>query len=146
MDEQVDKHKPFFAYITPNTAHGPLQVSEALAFRHAKEVPPDVAKFYGMIENIDENFGALLEKLREWGIAENTIVIYMGSDNGGTAGVKIFNAGMRGSKATPYQGGTRVPSFWRWPGKFQGGRDVAALTAHIDIFPTLAEIAGATLS
>ena len=37
------------------------------------------------------------------------------TDNGGTAGTQIFNAGMRGGKGTPYQGGTRVPSFWRWP-------------------------------
>jgi arylsulfatase len=146
MDEQLDKHKPFFAYITPNAAHGPLQVSEALASRHAKEVPENVAKFYGMIENIDEDFGVLLEKLREWGIEKNTLVIYLGTDNGGTAGVKIFNAGMRGGKATPYQGGTRGPSFWRWPGKFEGGRDVPALTAQIDIFPTLAEIVGVPLT
>jgi arylsulfatase len=96
-----------------------------------------------MIENIDEDFGVMLEKLREWGIEKNTLVIYLGTDNGGTAGVKIFNAGMRGGKATPYQGGTRAPSFWRWPAKFQGGRDVAALSAQIDIFPTLAEIVGA---
>jgi arylsulfatase len=99
-----------------------------------------------MIENIDDNFGTLLGKLNEWGIADNTLVIYIGTDNGGTTGVRIFNAGMRGGKATPYQGGTRAPSFWRWPAKWPGGRDVPALTAQIDIFPTLAEIAGVTLS
>jgi len=53
---------------------------------------------------------------------------------------------MRGEKAMPYQGGTRVPSFWRWPAAFKGDRDCAALTAQIDVFPTLAEIAGASLS
>jgi arylsulfatase A-like enzyme len=72
-------------------------------------------------------------------------VIFM-TDNGGTQGVTLFNAGMRGMKNTPYQGGTRVPSFWRWPAAFSGGRDVSALTAHIDIFPTLAEVGGAQLS
>jgi arylsulfatase len=60
--------------------------------------------------------------------------------------VKVFNAGMRAGKATPYQGGTRVPSLWRWPAAFAGGADCAALTAHIDIFPTLAEIAGVKLT
>jgi arylsulfatase len=97
-----------------------------------------------MIENLDENFARLLGKLDEWGIAENTLVIFL-TDNGGTVGTKIFNAGMRGGKATPYQGATRVPSFWRWPAKWKTGRDVPALTAHIDIFPTLAEIAGVKL-
>ena len=145
MDDQLDMHIPFFALITPNAAHMPLQVPEGLAFRHSKEVSPDVAKFYGMIENIDEDFGVVLDKLDEWGIAKDTIVIYLGTDNGGTVGVQTFNAGMRGGKLTPYQGGTRAPSFWRWPGHFPGGRDVPALAAHLDIFPTLVELAGATL-
>ena len=65
------------------------------------------------------------------------------TDNGAATGAQTFNAGMRGAKGTPYQGGTRVPAFWRWPGGFEGGRDRTQLTAHIDIFPTLAEIAGA---
>ncbi len=98
-----------------------------------------------MIENIDDNFGRLLARLNKWGIARETLVIFM-TDNGGTAGVKIFNAGMRGQKVTPYEGGTRVPSFWRWPVAFKGGLDCNALTAHLDIFPTLAQIAGAKLS
>src|SRR6185436_16283921 len=72
---------------------------------------------------------------------ENTLVIFL-TDNGGTVGVNTFNAGMRGGKGTPYEGATRVPSFWRWPAAFRGGVDCPALTAHIDIFPTLAEIAG----
>ena len=68
-----------------------------------------------MIANIDDNVGKLLAKLKEWGMEENTLVIFM-TDNGGTAGVQVYNAGMRGAKVTPYQGGTRAPSFWRWPG------------------------------
>ena len=141
MDEQRKGDAPFFAYITPNAAHAPLQCPEEYSRRYAGKVPEDVAKFYGMIENIDDNFGRLLEAQR-MGPEENTLVIFM-TDNGGTAGTRIFNAGMRGAKVTPYQGGTRVPSFWRWPAAFKGGVDVGALTAHIDIFPTLAEIAGA---
>ena len=111
------------------------------------DVQEETAKFFGMIENIDTNFGVLLDKLEEWGIADNTLVIYFGTDNGGTAGVKIFNAGMRGRKGTPYQGGTRVPVFFRWPaGDIPAGAECDALTAHLDLFPTLAEIAGAELS
>jgi arylsulfatase len=72
-------------------------------------------------------------------------VIFL-TDNGGTVCTKIFNAGMRGGKNTPYQGATRVPSFWRWPAGFKGGVGCGALTAHIDMFPTLAEIAGVKLS
>jgi arylsulfatase len=67
------------------------------------------------------------------------------NDNGGTGGVRVYNAGMRGSKGTPFLGGTRAASFWRWPGTLKPA-DVAALSMHIDFFPTIAEIAGAKLT
>jgi arylsulfatase len=137
--------KPFFAYITPNAAHAPLQVPDEYFARYRGKVADNPAKFFGMIANIDDNFGRLLQKLDEWRLAENTLVIFM-TDNGGTAGTTIFNAGMRGIKNSPYQGGTRVPSFWRWPAGFSGGRDVTALAAHLDIFSTLAEITGTALT
>ena len=145
MDETRKGRAPFFAYIPLNAAHAPLQVPGEYFKRYEGKVPEDTAKFYGMIENLDQNFGVLLGKLKEWGIQDNTLVIFL-TDNGGTAGVKIYNAGMRGGKGTPYEGGTRVPSFWRWPAAFQGGVDCDALTAHMDIFPTLVEMAGAQLS
>jgi arylsulfatase len=97
-----------------------------------------------MLHNIDQNLGKLLAKLDELGLTQNTLVVFM-NDNGGTAGVKVFNAGMRAQKGTPWLGGTRASSFWRWPGRITP-RDVDALTAHIDFFPTLAEIAGAKLN
>ncbi len=142
MDARRKAGSPFFAYITPNAPHAPLQCPEEYERRYAGKVGTNAAKFFGMIENIDDNFGRLLAKLDEWGVARDTLVIFM-TDNGGTVGVKIFNAGMRAQKATPYEGGTRVPSFWRWPAAFRGGVDCNALTAHVDIFPTLAAIAGA---
>ncbi len=145
MDAKRKKKSPFFAYITPNAPHAPLQCPEEYARRYEGKVDANTARFYGMIENIDDNFGRLLAKLDEWKTADNTLVIFM-TDNGGTAGVKVFNAGMRGQKNTPYEGGTRVPSFWRWPNGFQGNRDCNALTAHLDIFPTFAEISRKKIS
>jgi arylsulfatase len=149
MDASRSAGKPFFAYITPNAAHGPHVVPKKYYQQYLDKpgVNEDTAKFFGMIENIDTNFGILLGKLKEWGIENNTLVIYLGSDNGGTAGLKIFNAGMRGSKGTIYQGGTRAPCFFRWPaGNIPGGVECDALSAHLDLFPTLAEITGAKLS
>lgn len=141
--------QPFFAYIPLNAAHGPHVLPEAYYRQYVGKpgVNEETAKFFGMIENIDANFGRVLEQLEAWKIADNTLVIYLATDNGGTAGVKIFNAGMRGSKGSPYQGGTRAPCFFRWPaGGVSAGAKCDALSAHIDIFPTLAEIAGAKLS
>ena len=97
-----------------------------------------------MIANIDDNVGRLLAKLKAWGIERDTLVIFM-NDNGGTVGVPVFNAAMRGAKGSPWLGGTRAASFWRWPGTLAAG-DIDALAAHIDVLPTLAEIAGVKLS
>ena len=144
IDAKRHERAPFFAYITPNAAHLPMQCPDEYARRHAGEVAEDVAKFYGMIENIDDNVGRLVKALKDWGLEDDTLVVFL-TDNGGTLGAKIFNAGMRGAKVTPYQGGTRVPSFWRWPRGFKGGFDSSALAAHIDVLPTIAEVAGIPL-
>jgi len=145
IDAQRGGAAPFFVYLTPNAPHEPLQCPPEDEKLYAGKVPPNVAKFYGMIGNIDYNFGGLLARLKDWGLDRNTLVIFM-TDNGGTVGVPLYNAGMRGSKVTPYEGGTRVPAFWRWTGVIKGGVNVDKLTAHIDVFPTLAELAGAKLS
>lgn len=137
--------KPFFCYIPTNAPHAPLDVRPEDEAKYKDKVKPaNVAKFFGMIANIDDNVGKLLGKLKEWGLEKDTLVIFM-NDNGGTAGVPVFNAGMRGSKNTPWLGGTRASSFWRWPGTLTPA-DCDRLTSHTDFFRTLAEIAGAKLS
>jgi arylsulfatase A-like enzyme len=103
----------------------------------------DVA-YYAMITNIDENLGKLLAKLKDWNLVQDTLVIFL-SDNGGTH-TRLYSGGIRGGKGQPYQGGTHAPSFWRWPAAFQGDIDCPALSAHLDVLPTLAEIAGVQLS
>ena len=142
--EGQKKETPFFAWLATNAPHGPLQVRAEDEARYAGKVPDaNTAKFYGMIANIDDNIGRLLTRLKELGIENDTLVIFM-NDNGGTNGVRVFNAGMRGSKGSPWLGGTRSSFFWRWPSRLVPA-DVGALAAHIDFFPTLSELAGAPL-
>ncbi len=145
IDSVKGQGKPFFCYIPTNAPHGPLQVRPEDEARYKDKVmQANAAKFFGMIANIDDNIGKLLVKLKEWGLEKDTLVIFM-NDNGGTAGVQVFNAGMRGQKNSPWIGGTRAASFWRWPGTLTPS-DCDKLTAHIDFFPTLAELAGVKLS
>jgi hypothetical protein len=99
-----------------------------------------------MITNIDENVGRLLARLMELGLAENTIVVFM-TDNGTSGGMNPnagdgYNAGMRGIKGSEYDGGHRVPCFFRWPARLPAGVDRAPVTAHIDILPTLIDLCG----
>jgi arylsulfatase len=144
IESAKGKPAPFYAYIATNAPHAPLQVRPEDEARYADKVPDaQTAKFFGMVANVDDNVGRLLAKLDEWGLTKDTLVIFM-NDNGGTVGTRVFNAGMRAQKGTPWLGGTRASSFWRWPGKLAPA-SVSALAAHIDFFPTIAEIAGAKL-
>ena len=140
-----NKERPFFCYLTTNAPHGPYLVGEKYKKMYeGKENVPNAA-FYGMITNIDENMGRLMEKLKAIGLEKETILIFM-TDNGTSAGIRKgsgFNAGMRGTKGSEYDGGHRVPCFIRWPGGgLEGGRDVGRLTAHIDMLPTLISLCG----
>ncbi len=108
--------------------------------KYKGRIDDEVAYFFAGIDRIDDNLGRLRKALEEGGLAENTILIFM-SDNGGTAGVKLYNAGMRGYKTQPYEGGHRVPFFIHWPnGNLNHGTDVSDITAHFDVLPTLIDL------
>ncbi len=141
---------PFFCYISTNAPHGPFNVHEKYSKPYLEQgLPNRRARFNGMIFNIDENVGRLREWLVEQGLAENTILIFMG-DNGTSSGTGLtkegfptdgFNASMRGSKTWVYDGGHRNACFLHWPqGKLMGGRDVDPVTAHLDLMPSLIDL------
>ena len=143
IEATVDR--PFFLFLPTNAPHAPYLVNEKYSKPYSEMgVEEPRASFYGMIENIDENFGRLRAKVRELGIEENTILVFM-TDNGSAAGWRNgYNAGMRAGKGSNYDGGHRVPLFISWPGGgIGGGRDLHQLTAHIDLVPTLLELTGA---
>jgi arylsulfatase len=140
------KDQPFFAYIPTNAPHGPFIVGDDYKAMYRDKVKDDAsAAFFGMITNIDENVGLVMEKLDEWGLADNTLLIFT-TDNGSSKGSRVFNAGMKGGKGSLNQGGSRVPLFFRLPGVTKSGQDLDQLSRHIDIFPTLADLAGADIS
>ena len=148
--------QPFFCYIATNAPHGPLNVEPRYVDLYRDSTPhEDRARFYGMISNIDDNFGRLQSHLHELGLSDNTILIFM-TDNGTATGVELdseqypqegpgsYNAGMRGKKGSPYEGGHRVPFLVRFPnGQVAGGRDMPALASYVDFMPTLLELCNA---
>jgi arylsulfatase A-like enzyme len=137
----AERKEPFFCYVPLNAAHSPLFVPDKYRepYRGQRR---NVASFFGMIANIDENMGKLDEFLHDCGLRENTILVFM-TDNGGTVGVNVFNAGMRGRKVDLYDGGHRVPCFLRWPaGDLRPAGDVGELTHCQDILPTLVDLCG----
>lgn len=142
IDKSVEQNQPFFIYLATNAPHGPYIVPPSYSEPYAKSQTQDIANFYGMIANIDENIGTLRGHLRSRGLEENTILIFTG-DNGTGIGHTVYTAGMRGSKGSPYDGGHRVPFFMYWPeGGLAEERRIKMLTSHMDIAPTLVDLSG----
>jgi len=145
IEGEAAAKRPFLAWVATNAPHGPYNARpEDAALYEGKGLGKDTEHFFGMLHNIDQNVGKILARLDALGIAKDTLIVFM-NDNGGTAGTKVFNAGMRAQKGTPYMGGVRAISFWRLPGRFQPA-DVKALTAHIDFSPTILELTGTPAS
>ena len=141
IEAQHAAKKPFFAYISTNAPHGPFHAPQKYIDMYP-DMKGDIAPFFGMITNIDDNIGKLRKKLTEIGAADNTLFIFT-TDNGSVRGTKIHNAGMSGGKGKHTEGGHRVPFFIHWPEKgWTKGRDIPQLSAHIDILPTFADLCG----
>jgi len=141
-----NKDKPFFAFYATNLPHFPLTVSDKWADPFRKMGLHELnARTYGMVANVDANIGRLLAKLKELGIEDNTIVIFM-SDNGPrTKRTKNdlypdrYSMNLRGTKTSVYENGIRAPFFIKWPAKIPQGVKFTNLAAHIDVMPTLLE-------
>lgn len=142
--------EPFFLYLATTAPHSPIGAAPEYVDPYFKMgFNKEVANFYGMVTNIDDNLGRLRTYLQEKGLEENTLIIFM-SDNGSACAKKdtsIFNSGMRGKKGSDYEGGHRVPCFLYWPkGGVTGGKSATQLTAHIDLLPTLVEACDLSMS
>ncbi len=156
IDEAIARKQPFFAYVATNAPHDPFHdVPSALYEKYRQRdmskvqrssnpkslgAKPDVlARTFAMIENVDQNFGRLLDHLDKRGIADNTLVIFM-TDNGPLWGRQV--AGLRGNKTSVYEGGIRSPLWMRWPGHLDAKTHVKPIAAHIDMLPTICDAAG----
>lgn len=138
MKAQKAAGRPFLCYIPTNAPHGPhIELDRYVADYRGGGRP---ANFFGMIAHVDARLGDLERFLTTEGLRDDTIVIFT-TDNGGTAGVKTFNAGLRAGKTTLYEGGHRVPCWIRWPhGRLGEPRDIDVPTQNTDLLPTLCDL------
>ncbi len=153
FDEAMDfmkssRSQPFFVYLATYVPHGPMNVLGKWREEYAtEETEPhrsvewgDTWDLYASITRVDYNLGRLRDFLEKNGLDENTLLVFT-TDNGSADGFVVYNAGMRGSKGSSYEGGHRVPLFIHWPdGHLQEGKDIDAFTWHFDLLPTLIEM------
>ncbi len=153
---ESNRDTTFFLYLAYNTPHANNEAGSFL--KDGMEVPdygefkdqewPNPEKgFAQMMHNLDASVGKINNKLRELGIDNNTLVIFI-SDNGphdeGNHDVEFFNSNgiYRGTKRDLYEGGIRTPFIARWPAVIKPGTTSGHKSAGWDILPTLCEIAG----
>lgn len=133
------KDEPFFLYLAHLYVHVPLYVQGRF------EAQSRNGRYGAAVEAIDWATGVVDHELRRLGLADDTIVIFT-SDNGSRARDEGgSNDPLRGTKATTWEGGMRVPGIIRWPRRIERGRTSDAVVSSLDLFPTLAALCGATL-
>ncbi len=141
---EKNRNNPFFIYLPTNIAHTSkhvgLEVPEEYSAPYiARGLDKKVATVCGMLNNFDENFGGLIDKLNSLGLRDNTLVIFL-SDDGN---VRVNRGNLKGEGyASPYEGSLKVPCFIQWPGHFQEGARLDHIVSHIDILPTLMDVTG----
>ena len=143
---EANKNQPFFLYLAHWGPHTPLQATRE-DYEAVGDIEPHRQRVYAaMIRAVDRSVGRVMDKLEAEGLADNTIIVFS-SDNGaaGYIGLPEVNDPYRGWKITLFEGGIRVPTFMKWPGRIAPGTVIDEPVAHIDIMPTIAAAAGAEL-
>jgi arylsulfatase A-like enzyme len=142
--ERGKQQEPFFLFLSYNAPHFPVQPPQAYIDKIKKREPgisETRAKLVAFIEQTDDAIGRVISTLKETGQYENTLIIFT-SDNGGHLPTGANNGPARDGKQSMYEGGLRVPAFVSWPKVVQAGTVSQQVDLSMDIFPTLAELAG----
>ena len=154
--EAHDTQKPLYMYLTFNAPHTPYMAPKEYVERFAGIADPTRRTYAAMVACLDDEIGRVVSALEKKGMRDNTLILFH-SDNGGTrsamfAGVMADmskvkipcdNGPYRDGKGTIYDGGTRVCALANWPGKIKPGT-VDGLIHAVDVYPTLAALAGAS--
>ncbi len=148
-EEAVDfigrnRQKPFFLYLAYNAVHAPAQAPQGDIDRYRQQFPELTEKraiLMAMLHHLDMGVGAVVKKLKDEGLWNNTLVFFL-TDNGGAKAMEANNGILRGFKGSLFEGGIRTPWIMSWPNRFKGGRKIDVPVTSIDILPTVLDALG----
>ncbi len=139
-----EKDDPFFLYLAYNAVHAPAQAPREDIDHYRNKYPGISEKraiLMAMLYHLDEGVGAVVNKLKDEKVWENTLLIFL-TDNGGSGVMEANNGKLRGFKQVLYEGGIRTPWVVSWPAKFKGGRIIDTPVISFDILPTTLDALG----
>jgi len=152
-----DPAVPLYLYLTFNAPHTPYQAPQAYLDRYTGISDPSRRAYAAMITAMDDEIGRVVAALGKKDMRANTLIVFQ-SDNGGTRNAMFAGEGdmskikipcdngpYRDGKGSLYEGGTRVVAFANWPGHIKAASTVDAMIHVVDMYPTLAGLAGAPL-
>jgi arylsulfatase A len=141
--DEVPPDQPFLGVVWFHEPHNKIaSPPDLIAKYEARGLSKKQATYYANIENVDLAMGRILEHLEASGRADSTF-LFLTSDNGGLNAHS--NQGLRGRKSFVYEGGQREPGILRWPDKVKPGIVSDVTISHLDLFPTICEITGASV-
>jgi arylsulfatase A-like enzyme len=154
--EGHDPKTPLFLYLTFTAPHAPYQAPKAYLDQYASIADPSRRAYAAMITAMDDQIGRVVRALEQRGMRDKTLIVFQ-SDNGGPRSAKFTgeidmskstipadNGAWRDGKGTLYEGGTRVVALANWPGHIKAGSVVDQPIHIVDMYPTLAGLAGVT--
>ena len=155
--QKQDPAKPLFLYLAFTAPHSPYQVPDKYLEAYASIADPARRAYAAMITAMDEQIGRVVQALDERGMRKDTLIVFQ-SDNGGPRSAKFTgevdmskstipadNGIYRDGKASLYEGGTRVVGLANWPGHIPAGSVIDEPIHVVDMYPTVAKLAGAKL-
>ncbi len=149
----ANRTQPFLLQVSHFAVHIPLSTTPELLKKYSAKAPapgyPSNPTYAGLLEELDQSVGRIVEAVDRAGLAENTLIVFL-SDNGGieheqSGRIVTSNRPLRGEKGTLYEGGVRIPALARWPGTISAGRESALPAITHDIYPTFVELGRASL-
>ena len=144
IEEASKTENPFFLYMSYNAPHTPLEAKEEdlKLFSHIKDKKRKT--YAAMVYAVDRGVKRIVDKLKESGQYENTLIVFF-SDNGGKTKAGATNYPLKEGKGSVYEGGFRVPMFFHWANVVSAGKKYDYNVSALDLYPTFARLADAKI-
>lgn len=137
---ETKKEDTWFLFMSYNAPHTPMQAKEEdlKDFAHIKD--KGRRSYAAMVQALDRGVGEIIQKLKDEGIYENTLIVFL-SDNGGATINHSWNGPLSGCKGNCREGGIRVPMIWQWPKEIPAGKTSEAVISSLDLLPSFLSVA-----